>query len=337
MLFEGVREHDEVVFAVERLLTSLRHPIALAAQEVFPRVSAGIAVGPRDAGTPSSLLAAADLALYRVKDSGGDAYRFFDPEMHERALKRVTIEAALHRALEREELLLDYQPTVDLRTGRVISVEALVRWQHPNRGLIPPIDFIPIAEHSGLSRKVTAWVLEHASRQLKAWRDAGFAGFRIAVNASSRDVHGELAVLVERILAEVGLPADALEIEITERVFGDTDHVLDTRLGELKALGVHIALDDFGTGWSSLSRLHAFPVDTVKIDQTFTGALQRDGAIARSIIALGHNLNLRVVAEGVETATQLDLLRQSACHEASGFHICSPVSAEQLTAWLHTR
>jgi diguanylate cyclase (GGDEF)-like protein len=337
VLLEGMTEHEEVVFAVERLFSSLRHPIALAAQEVFPRASAGIAVWPRDAQSAQGLLAAADLAMYRVKDSGGDGYRFFDVAMHERALKRVSIEAELHRALERDELLLHYQPAVDLHTGRVVSVEALVRWQHPERGLMPPDDFIPIAEHSGLSEQVTAWVLERASRQLRAWRNAGLGGFRVAVNASTRDVRGGLSVLVREILAGAGLPADALEIEITKRLLGETDHVHDTMLRQLKELGVHITLDDFGTGWSSLARLHAFPVDILKIDRSFTVALDQVGAIARSIIGLGHNLGLRVVAEGVETITQLDRLRDASCHDASGFLVCPPRPAEALTAWLEGR
>jgi diguanylate cyclase (GGDEF)-like protein len=253
VLLEGLRDHEEVVFAVERLFASLRHPIALVAQEVFPRASAGIALGPLDARSRQGLLAAADLAMYRVKDSGGNAYRFFDLEMHERALERVAIEAELHRALERDELLLHYQPAVDLHTGRVVSVEALVRWQHPERGLMPPNDFIPIAEHSGLSEQVTAWVLERASQQLTAWREPGVAGFRVAINASTRDVRGGLSVLVGKILAGAGLPADALEIEITERLLGETDHVHDKMLRQLKELGVHITLDDFGSTRRSAS------------------------------------------------------------------------------------
>jgi diguanylate cyclase (GGDEF)-like protein/PAS domain S-box-containing protein len=337
VLLESMSEHEEVVFAVERLFTSLRHPIALAAQEVFPRASAGIALGPRDAGTRQGLLTAADLAMYRVKAGGGNGYRFFDLEMHERALDRVAIEAELHRALERDELLLHYQPAVDLNTGRVVSVEALVRWQHPERGLMPPADFIPIAEHSGLSEQVTAWVLERASRQLRAWGDAGLAGFRIAVNASTRDVRGGLSVLVGKVLAGVGLPADALEIEITERLLGETDQVQDRMFRQLKELGVHVTLDDFGTGWSSLARLHAFPVDALKIDRSFTRAPDDVSAIARSIIGLAHNLDLCVVAEGVETATQLDRLRDAGCNQASGFHICRPRPAEEVTAWLAAR
>jgi len=337
VLLEGMSKHEEIVFAVERLIATLRHPIALAAQEVFPRASAGVAVAPRDGGTRQGLLAAADLAMYRVKASGGDAYRFFDLGMHERALERVTIEAELHRALERDELLLHYQPAVDLRTGRVVSVEALVRWQHPERGLMPPTDFIPVAEHSGLSGQVTTWVLERACRQAQAWRQGGLAGFRVAVNASTRDVRGELAILVGNVLTGSGLPPDALALEITERLLGEADHVQDTMLRQLKELGVHITLDDFGTGWSSLARLHSFPVDALKIDRSFTAALDDGGAIARSIIALGRNLDLQVVAEGVESATQLDRLRDAACHEASGFHICPPLPAEELTAWLGRR
>ncbi len=274
--------------------------------------------------------------MYQAKDSGGNAYRFFNLEMHERALERVTIEAELHRALERDELLLHYQPAVDLQSGRVVSIEALVRWQHPARGLMSPNDFIPVAEHSGLCEHVTGWVLERACRQLSAWRNAGLGGFRVAVNASTRDVRG-LRVLISKILAATGLPAEALEIEITERLLGEADHVDDTMLRQLTDLGVHITLDDFGTGWSSLTRLKTFPVDALKIDRSFTGEGDGVGAIARSIIGLGRNLNLHVIAEGVESASQLDALRDAACHAASGFYICRPQPAEQLTRWLEGR
>jgi diguanylate cyclase (GGDEF)-like protein/PAS domain S-box-containing protein len=337
VLLEDLSDREEVVVALERIFTSLKRPVALSNQQLYLRVSAGIVVGPRDAATPHALLAAADLAMYRAKSDGGGSYRFFDAAMHRRALDRVTIEGELHHALAHDELFLYYQPSVDLRTAEVVSVEALIRWQHPRRGPMAPTSFIPIAEHSNLSQQITSWVLDSACRQGQAWRDAGMPGFRIAVNASTRDVRGELPALAEETLARTGLPGDALEIEITERLLAEEDYDHEAMLLQLKALGIHVTLDDFGTGWSSLSRLHAFPVETLKIDGSFTRQLDRDGAIARSIISLGHNLGLQVVGEGVETASQLEGLRDADCHAASGFLICPPLAADELTHWLRAR
>lgn len=337
VLLEGLSEREEVVVALERMFASLRRPVALANRELLLRASAGIVLGPRDATTPQALLAAADLAMYRAKADGGGGYRFFDPAMQQRARDRMTIEADLHRALERDELLLHYQPTVDLHSGEVVSLEALIRWQHPERGLLPPNRFIPIAEYSDLGQRLTSWVLERACLQGQQWRDAGLSRFRIAINASTRDVRGGLPALVEDVLIQTGLPGDALEIEVTERLLADEEHDHKSMLLELKSLGVHVTLDDFGTGWSSLARLHAFPVDSLKIDGSFTRDLDRDGAIARSIVALGYNLGLQVVGEGVETARQLEGLRDAACPAASGFHICPPRRPEQLTRWLQAR
>lgn len=338
VLLEGLSEREEVVVALERIFASFRFPFQIGTHEMLVNASAGVVVAPRDASTPRALLAGADLAMYGAKAGGGGTYRFFDGAMQRRALDRVAIEAGLRRAIEGEELLLYYQPTLDLRTGEVISVEALIRWQHPEYGLLQPNRFIPIAEqHSDLSQEITSWVVQHACRQGKEWRDAGLPTWRTAVNASTRDLRGELPAIVQKILLQTGLPGDALEIEITERVFAEEDHDHETKLHQLKALGVHIALDDFGTGWSSLARLHAFPIDSLKIDGSFTRALDRDGAIARSIIALGHNLGLEVIAEGVETHSQLNSLRDAACFSASGFYVCPPIPPEQLIGWLQTR
>ena len=336
VLLEGLNEREEAVNVLERIFASFQVPVALANHEVFLRASAGVVVGPRDASTPRALLAGADLAMYRAKASGAGTYRFFDRAMQQSAHDRLIIEAQLHRAIERDELLLYYQPTVDLRTGEVVTVEALIRWQHPEHGLLQPDRFIPIAEQSDLSQKVAGWVLQHACQQGKEWRNAGLPKWRIAINASTRDVRGELPALVEKALLRTGLPGDALEIEITERLFAEEDHEPEIRLRQLKDLGIYLTLDDFGTGWSSLARLHAFPVDSLKIDGSFTRALDHDGAIARSIIALGHTLGLDVTGEGVETARQLEGLRNAACPAASGFYICPPVPPEQLIQWLVT-
>lgn len=337
VLLEGLGQREEVIVALERIFAGFRPPVMLADHEVLLRVSAGVVIGPRDAATPRALLAGADLAMYRAKANGGGTYRFFDRAMHQRALDRVAIETGLRRAIEGDELLLDYQPTVHLQTGEVVSVEALIRWQHPEHGLLEPDRFIPIAEHSDLNGRVARWVLEHACRQAKEWRDAGLPRFRIAVNASIRDVRGELPALIEEALLRTGLPGDALEIEITERVFAEEEHDHQSKLHQLKGLGVHVTLDDFGTGWSSLARLQALPIDSLKIDGSFTRVLDHDGAIARSIIALGHNLGLDVIGEGVETAAQLKGLRDAGCPAASGFHICAALPPEQLVRWLQTR
>jgi EAL domain-containing protein (putative c-di-GMP-specific phosphodiesterase class I) len=309
-------------------------PLIVGGTELLISVSLGLALGPRDGSSWDTLLGAADRAMYHAKADGGRRYRIYDPAMRERARERLATEAALHHAVRRNELVLHYQPAVELRGGEVTGVEALVRWNHPVRGVLAPGEFIPLAEEVGMAAEITEWVLHEARAQTKAWRAAGHPPLRVAINSCSRELSGGLLALVKRELADNDLPGDALEIEITERFLGHHDDIRDAMLNELKELGVWITLDDFGTGYSSLARLRAFPVDVLKIDRMFIDELPDNDAIADSVIGLARNLGLRVIAEGVENQHQYEWLRQSGCDAAAGYLLCPPLPPGQLAAWL---
>ena len=336
VVVEGMRDGTEALAAVERIFAALRAPVAVLDTELMVSASVGVALAPQDGATVDALLAAADRAMYGAKPVGNH-HRFFDPRMHERALQRRTIEMELHHALRRDELVLHYQPAVDLRTGQVRSVEALVRWNHPRRGLLAPDVFIPVAERAGMAGQITEWVLQRACLQARRWLDAGLPSQRIAVNSCSRELDGGLSDLIGDAISRTGIAPERLEIEVTERFLGEDDAVRDEMLQELKRLGVSIALDDFGTGYSSLARLRSFPVDVIKIDRTFVGELPEAPAIAQSIIVLAHNLGVQVIAEGVEDERQSAWLKATTCDAASGFFICRPQPAGDLTDWLVER
>ena len=336
-LVGGIRDDAQTLIAIERLLGPLRRPILVDGNEVLVTASVGVALSPRDGTTADALLAAADRAMYRAKAGGGNRHCFFDPAMHERALERLRTQADLHHALRRDELVLHYQPAVDLTTGRVSSIEALIRWNHPERGLVLPGEFIPIAEQAGLTPEITAWVLQQACHQARRWQDAGIPPMRVAVNSCSRELSGHLCETVKGALRATRLAADRLELEVTERILSEDDKVQEEMLAELRELGVSIALDDFGTGYSSLARLRSFPVDVLKIDRTFIAELHKTGAIAKTIITLGANLGLRVIAEGVEHERQRAWLKSAGCDAASGYLICRPQPADKLTPWLLAR
>jgi diguanylate cyclase (GGDEF)-like protein/PAS domain S-box-containing protein len=337
VLVEDIKDDTYALAAVERIFDALHAPVVIAGSELRVSASIGVAVAPRDATTGDALLAAADRAMYRAKGGGGNSHRFFDSTMHDRARERMDTETALQHALLRDEFMLHYQPAIDLQTGEVTSVEALVRWNRPEHGLVSPDAFIPIAEQTGLAAEITAWVLDRACRQARAWQHAGVAPLRVAVNSCSRELSGGLIDTVTRTLDATDLLAEQLEIEVTERFLGEDDDTRDEMLADLKALGVSIALDDFGTGYSSLARLRSFPVDVIKIDRQFISELHETGAIARTIIALAANLGLRVIAEGVEHDAQRAWLTDKGCDAASGYFICRPQPAEQLTPWLLSR
>ncbi len=337
VLVEELKTEAEAEIALQRISGALSTPVVIADTELLVSVSIGVALGPRDGTSWEALLAAADRAMYHAKAEGGRRHRLFDPAMRERARERLATEAALHHAVRRDELVLHYQPAVDLASGQVTSLEALVRWNHPERGLLAPVEFIPMAEEIGLAAEITEWVIHAACGQIKAWRDAGQPPLRVAVNSCSRELTGGLCTLVKRELADAGLSGDALEIEITERFLGHDDDVRDSMLAELRDLGVRITLDDFGTGYSSLARLRAFPVDVLKIDRMFINELPENDAIAGTVINLARNLGLHVIAEGVENQAQYAWLQQSGCDAAAGYLLCPPQPPSQLTAWLETR
>jgi diguanylate cyclase (GGDEF)-like protein/PAS domain S-box-containing protein len=315
----------------QKILEAVRHPVTIDEYELYVTTSIGIAVFPDEGMDAEALLKNADRAMYRAKELGRDNFQFASAVQSRPAEDRLAMERALHRALERDELVVHYHPMVEIATGRVVGAEALVRWQHPEQGLIQPEDFIPLAEETQLIIPVGAWVLRTACRQMKAWHDAGHHRLRIAVNLSPRQFEDrELIATVERVLAETGMPPQFLDLEITESTAMQNAELTLAILNRLKEMGIRISIDDFGTGYSSLSYLKRFPIDTVKIDQDFVRDLTTDdAAIISAVISMARALNLRVIAEGVETEEQLDFLRREQCAEMQGYLYSQPLTAAE--------
>ncbi|MTW09123.1 EAL domain-containing protein [Pseudoduganella eburnea] len=316
---------------IERVMKALAAPVMLEGKEFFVTCSIGVAVYDAD-GTPAqNLIEHADIAMYSAKKLGRNTFQFYQPEMNDEAQERLRIESALRNALERNEFVLHYQPQVDLESGAIVGMEALLRWQHPELGMVPPARFIGLAEETGLIVPIGAWVLRTACLQARALQDAGFSGLRMAVNLSARQfAQPELVSTIAAVLEETGLPPAALELELTESLFMHDVAQGVHLLHELKSLGVALSIDDFGTGYSSLSYLRNFPIDVLKIDRSFVNDIATDAddaAIVVSVIALAHNLGLRVIAEGVESEEQLEFLRRHGCNEIQGYYFSRPVEA----------
>jgi len=326
---------------VQRVMDSVAQPVMLGTKEFFVTCSIGVAAYPSD-GTPAeSLIEHADIAMYRAKKLGRNNFQFYTPAMNEESLERVRIESALRNALERNEFVLHYQPQVDLKTGQIVGMEALIRWKHPELGMVPPGRFVGVAEDTGLIVPIGAWVMRTACAQNKAWQDAGLGHLRVAVNLSARQFSAtELLPGIEQVLADTGLDPSCLELELTESLFmSDVSPAVDL-LHRMKALGVKLSIDDFGTGYSSFSYLSRFPIDVLKIDRSFVNDITHDAndaAIVASIIALAHNLRLSVIAEGVETAEQLDYLRHQGCDEMQGYYFSRPLPAQEFEQLLRQR
>jgi diguanylate cyclase (GGDEF)-like protein/PAS domain S-box-containing protein len=326
---------------VQRVMDSVAQPVMLGPKEFFVTCSIGVAAYPSD-GTPAeSLIEHADIAMYRAKKLGRNNFQFYTPAMNEESLERVRIESALRNALERNEFVLHYQPQVDLKTGQIVGMEALIRWKHPELGMVPPGRFVGVAEDTGLIVPIGAWVMRTACAQNKAWQDAGLGRLRVAVNLSARQFSAtELLPGIEQVLIDTGLDPSCLELELTESLFmSDVSPAVDL-LHRMKALGVKLSIDDFGTGYSSFSYLSRFPIDVLKIDRSFVNDITHDAndaAIVASIIALAHNLRLSVIAEGVETAEQLDYLRHQGCDEMQGYYFSRPLPAQEFEQLLRQR
>jgi len=333
---EGLDAETRAATFAAQALEMFETPFAVDGTEVFLTVSVGIASTSATVREATTLLSNAEAAMYRAKQRGGSSVEVFGESMRVEVLDRITTEHALHRALERRELLLYYQPVVEISGSRAIGVEALIRWQHPDQGLVAPYRFIPVAEENGLIIPIGAWVLEEACHQLRDWQAEGATGPRgsVEVNLSARQIdHPEIVGTVEQILATTGLPPENLTLEITESaLMRDAESALQV-LRALKSLGVSLAIDDFGTGYSSLSYLQRFPLDILKVDKSFVDELgeRAEGAeIVAAVINLAHALGLRVVAEGVETTEQLAVLEQLNCDFAQGFLFSRPVPAVTL-------
>jgi diguanylate cyclase (GGDEF)-like protein len=329
LLLTHIGGSEAVVEVIYQINETLRLPFILDGHELFITASIGVSLYPEDGIDTHTLLKNAGAALYRAKGQGGDNYQFYTADMNDKALKRLALENSLRRALERREFEVYYQPQVDINSGRVFGVEALVRWQHPEMGLVSPAEFIPLAEDTGLIVPIGEWVLRTACAQSKSWQEAGFAPLSVAVNLSARQFQQQnLSSVVARILQETGLDPHYLELELTESSIMENAESAVRTLGELKEMGVKIAVDDFGTGYSSLGYLKRLPIDKLKIDQSFVRDVTTDpddAALVMAIIALAHNLRLEVVAEGVETEEQRRFLHLLRCDGWQGYLFSKPL------------
>ena len=338
ILLPEIARPEDAARIAERALAAVRRQWLVDGHEFSVTTSIGIALWPQDGDDVDTLLRNADTALYRAKDAGRDRIEFYAAGMHAEVADLAALEADLRRALQREEFVLHYQPVMDVNTGQTTGVEALVRWQHPERGLLNPMEFIPVAERTGLIVPLGEWVLRSACAQYRAWREAGLDPERLAVNFSARQFRDpSLFDMIAEILEDTVFDPRRLQIEITEQTAMDEADSTLAIFGELKILGVQIALDDFGTGHSSLAYLRRFPVDVIKIDRSFVSDVTSDpddAAITSTIIAMAHTLGLKVIAEGIETQEQLDFLREKQCDEFQGYLFSRPIPAEEIATML---
>lgn len=337
VILENIHGPEQAEMVATKIIHALSAPIMLEGKEVFISASIGIGICPDHASDISNLLRNADTAMYRAKEQGKNCYQFYQPEMEGKALKRFTLENILRRAMDSEELVLYYQPQVDIITGRTVGFEALLRWQHPEMGTINPVDFIPIAEESGLIIAIGEWVLRAACEQGKAWQSLA-PGLVMSVNLSGRQLRqNDIVERVLKILQETDLPPHLLDIELTESMLMDNTDETIYKTERLHAAGIRISIDDFGTGYSSMSYLKRFPIRNLKIDRSFIHDIPGDSddvAITRAIIALGKSLKINLIAEGVETPAQLEFLRSNDCTQAQGFLLSKPLPAIEATHYL---
>lgn len=332
VLLCNLRSTEDTAVVAERILDACARPFVVGESMFQISASLGVSIWPTDGKTVDELLQAADMAMYSSKAEGRNTLRFYDPQMNEKAKARATVESELRNALREGHFVLHYQPQFSVHSRGVIGAEALIRWHHPTRGVIPPSSFIRVAEETNLITPIGDWVLSEAVKQGRKWRDMGLT-LRVAVNLSGRQFTDSLAERVSAVLTENDYPPQLLELELTESfLVADTDKAVRI-LRSLRSLGVRVALDDFGTGWSSLNYLKNFPVDTLKIDRSFIGASPGDfdARIVRAIIAIAREFNLETLAEGVETVEQLAKLQELGCNAWQGFLLSGAISAHDLT------
>lgn len=337
IIVTNLTDADGAAKLARKVVETLTVPFDLDEQSQFVSTSVGIALAPADGESPAELLKAADLALYKAKGEGRGRYRFYDEGMQTAALNRRSLESNLREAIKREELVLYYQPKLSVKTGSIVGVEALLRWQHPERGLVSPVDFIPIAEASHLIIGIGEWVLQTACRQSVAWRNAGFSALNCSINLSPLQLRDtKLVGVIDAAIKQSGIDPAFLEVEITESTIMNNVETVSATLGKLRERGVAVSIDDFGTGYSSLALLKQLPLDKLKIDRTFVADVTTDSddaEIASAIISLGQNLGLEVIAEGVEELAQLEFLRLKGCDQAQGFYFSPPLPAEEFADW----
>jgi diguanylate cyclase (GGDEF)-like protein len=338
LILTEIRNPEDAAKVAHRLVRKLSEPYKLEGYEVFITVSIGIAIFPVDGEDIDSILMNADAAMYHAKKQGKNNFQFYRLTMNERAMERLNLENDLRKALERDELLLHFQPKVGIESGKVVGMEALIRWQHPEIGMVSPAEFIPMAEETGLIVPIGEWVLQAACAQINAWQAQGLAPIPVSVNISSQQFqHQELLITIGRLLESSGIPPERLMLEITESVImQNTDSTFDI-LNTLTAMGLRLLIDDFGTGYSSLSYLKRLPVFAIKIDRSFINDIATnpdDAAIIKAIIAMAQNLKLKVVAEGVETEEQLAFLRDEQCDVMQGYLFSRPLPAEEASKLL---
>lgn len=340
ILMENVTDETQAVYIAERIIEILHEPFRLRGHDVFATTSIGIVLSTSTTHTAAELLRDADIALYRAKARGKSRYEVFDTSMHVRALDRLQLESDLRLSIEHHDFAVYYQPTVDMATGRIVALEALVRWTHPQRGLLPPSEFIPIAEETGLIRHLGRQVLFEACRQAREWQIAypDMPARVISVNLSAKEFQQpNLVEQITTVLHKIGLAPAMLQLEITESVIMDDAPATLVMLRGLKQLGVRLAIDDFGTGYSSLSYLKRFPVDVLKIDKVFIAGLDNDAedaAIVQAVITLAHTLGMQVIAEGVETSAQVTRLRALGCTYGQGYYFARPLTQEVVSTLL---
>ncbi|MDH3285667.1 MAG: EAL domain-containing protein, partial [Acidobacteriota bacterium] len=338
ILLSEVSRVEDAASVARRVLETISEPLQLGGQDLIITPSIGIAVFPHDGEDADTLLMSADTAMYHAKEAGGNSFQFYARSMNARMLEQLGLETRLRRAINDEEFIVHYQPQVDLRTGRIVGVEALLRWQNPELGMISPGQFIPLAEQTGLIGPLGEWALREACEQCQSWLADGFPPLRIAVNLSAIQFRqSSLAATVRDVLDESGLDPERLELELTESALMQNADTAMSTLEELSSMGVRLAVDDFGTGYSSLSYLKRFPVNALKIDRSFVGDVPADPgdvALISAIIALAKSLELNVVAEGVENHEQLEFLQSLDCDEAQGYLLARPVPADKLAQLL---
>lgn len=332
---------DNATVVLSKIISALNSPITVNNRELFLTASIGITIYPIDKSNTETLLRNADIAMYQAKENGYNNYQFYAADMTAIAHEKLLLEEALQYAVEREELVLHYQPQVNLISGKITGMEALVRWNHPEHGLISPLKFIPLAEETGLILPIGVWVLRTASRQMKLWQTQGYTSLRMAVNLSSRQFReSNVLKVVKTVLDEFSLETRFLELELTESMLlKDVDKTIKTLIS-LRESGLQFSIDDFGTGYSSLSYLRKFPISVLKIDRSFVTDINDDpgaASIVKTIIQMAHTLDMKVVAEGVETREQLIFLRDNHCDSIQGYYFSKPVPAEEFTKLLQSK